>query len=100
MWNIKAVQMYTYVPTLLSLEDAWCDSEITIMRLGEVERMCIQSRVGGNRTAGRRNNRRGKERKRISVEYQKEGEKENEGVIKYPTTDVKSDRKMHQVLCS
>lgn len=42
----------------------------------------------------------GKERKRMSVEYRREGEKENEGVIKYPTADVKSDRKMHQVPCS
>lgn len=77
-----------------------CDSEITIMRLGEVERMCIQSRVGKDRTAGRRDNGRGRRRERMSVEYRREGEKENEGVIKYPRADVKSDRKMHQVPCS
>lgn len=39
--------------TLLSREDARYDSEITIMRLGEVERMCIQSRVGEDRMAAR-----------------------------------------------
>lgn len=39
--------------TLLSREDARYDSEITITRLGEVERMCIQSRVGEDRMAAR-----------------------------------------------
>lgn len=58
------LQIYTYVPALLSLEDARCDSEITIMRLGEVERMCIQSRVGEDRTAGRRDNEREGKRER------------------------------------
>lgn len=63
------------------------------MRLGEVERMCIQSSVGEDRTVGRGDSGRGKRRKRISIEHWKEGEKENEGVIKYPTAEVKSDRK-------
>lgn len=48
------IYIYIRISALLSLEDAWCDSEITIMRLGEVERMCIQSRVGEDRTAGGR----------------------------------------------
>lgn len=67
--------------TLLSREDARYDSEITIMRLGEVERMCIQSRVGEDRMAGRgientmgngRRSRKGREERKRKKEQQSE----------------------------
>lgn len=70
--------------TLLSREDARYDSEITIMRLGEVERMCIQSRVGEDRMAARgientmgngRRSRKGREEgksSRVNIDAEKE----------------------------
>lgn len=93
-----------------SREDARHDSEITIMRLGRVGRMCIQSRVGENRTAERVGQGGGKEwegetERKEEFKHERGGISEragrrNEGVIKYPTADVKSGRKMHQVPCS
>jgi len=51
--NANASAVCIRMTVLLSQEDAQYDSEITIMRLGEVERMCIQSRVGEDRIAGK-----------------------------------------------
>lgn len=59
------------------------------------------------KSRGKSNGKRGEgklqmeEREEMSVDMcQKRSEKEGEGIIKYPTADVKSGRKMHQVPCS
>lgn len=49
--NANANAVCIHIAALLRREDAQYDREITIMRLGEVERMCTQSRVGEDRMA-------------------------------------------------